>query len=116
MNCLPTIYPTLFPLRYQVRTPSYLRGEAPLFTQAHNDVGVTLILRLLRAFLDGKDRDGGAWGAGHPHRAPGLGRRPDDDGKDAERGEAADGDLPGRKRGETTPDGEPSDGRRGYTL
>ena len=31
-------------------------------------------------------------GVEHPHRAPGLGRRPDDDGKDAERGEAADGD------------------------
>ena len=59
--CLPTIYPTLFPLRYQVRTPSYLRGEAPLFTQARDDVGVALILRLLRAFLDGRDSDGGAW-------------------------------------------------------
>ena len=93
MNCLPTIYPTLFQLRYQVRTPSYLRGEAPLFTQARDDVGVALILRLLRAFLDGKDRDGGAWGTGRPHRAPDLGRCPDDDGKDAERGEAADGDL-----------------------
>ena len=64
MNCLPTIYPTLFPLRYQVRTPSYLRGEAPLFTQRHSmmsAVGVALILRILRAFLDGRDRDGGAW-------------------------------------------------------
>ena len=32
-------------------------------------------------------------GPGRPHRAPGLGRRPDDNDKDAERGEAADGDL-----------------------
>ena len=63
-----------------------------------------MILRLLRAFLDGKDRDGVAWSAGRPHRAPGLGRCPDDDGKDAERGEATDAVE------------EPSDGKHGYTV